>query len=181
MVTTNNSRLGLPEPFPSSPSRPPRFGLRVGNHHFPLCQLYALHKFVAVLLEGQTYKWLDEQTILTDSGMRLKGDLELALEYQPKGKESEWEIPSPYHEQICRIKGVLPEEGPEPAQEETPRPKKERRSAPDGLTTLAQLAEELGKKPGDLRKKLRTAKEVKPAHGWSWASEEIERIKKLLH
>jgi hypothetical protein len=182
MVVSMNTRLGLPEPFPSSPTRPPKFGLTAANHHFTFCQLYALHKFVAVLLEGRTYKWLDERTILTDDGIRLKGDLELALEYQPKGKETEWEIPTPYHEQICRIRGVLPDQPP-PQPETTPKSKSERkpRAAPEGdLVTLAQLAEELRKKPADLRKKLRSAQEEKPAHGWAWPAEDLEKIRRLL-
>ena len=186
MAIIVNSKLGLPEPFPSSPLRPPQFGLWANKYYFTFCQPYAIHKFATTLLEDRDYKWLDEQTILTDDGIKLKGNLELALEYEPKGKEAEWEIPSPYREQIARIRGELPqepkEEKPKKEKPKKEKPKKEKktRPAPDGLVTIAQLAEELRKKPAELRKRLRASKEEKPSHGWAWSPEEIKRIKKLL-
>lgn len=72
-----------------------------------------------------------------------------------------------------------PKKGKRVAKEVEPKPKKEVKIK-TGVTTLAEICDQLGIKPAAARGKLRDQVE-KPAGGWKWSSEkEIQKIIKIL-
>lgn len=191
----------LENPFPSSPRRPPIVGINVktpdGRHSFfNFAALYAARHFIDLFGE---YRWVDENTIVTEQGVTLRGEnarsFNRVFEYEMTKAEREWEIPAPYanlyrqftkaydpHEHEGPIKKLPGEHsgrivnttGPKQQEPKKPRPSK------DGLTTVADIAAQLKIDAKDARKALRSSGEPKPDAGWAWPSTEVQRITKLI-
>jgi hypothetical protein len=182
----------LPPAFPSSPSRPPRYGIRIKTagsvNHIPLCELYAASKIVNCIIGGRKFQWEGDNEIAID-GMTISGDIEAAIEYKPTDRESKWQIPSPYFEMLSKLNGTSIE-APDPKPmtvDKIPsdRPKKdrkpkERKTAPEGMVSISDICAELNIAPAVARRTLRGTKEPKPVGGWNWPTAEVDRIKKLL-
>lgn len=98
-----NRNLGLPEPFPASPSRPPKYLLRFLRRgelksSAPFATAYAAARFLRLVTEDSEYTWKNDNTILVkESEFEVNSDeLEEIIEYKLRGKEKEWELPEPY-------------------------------------------------------------------------------------
>ena len=199
-----NQRLGLPDPFPSSPKRPPRFSLSImwndTLNTISFCELYAMHRVVTSILDGREFKWVKGDVIQTvDDGpsIRLKGELEDALEYEPGAKEQQWELPEPYNSMVRRICGKEPLKPEQlPADAKPPRKKRPPETSQAGrgrrrtsvlrekgeLITIIEIAESIGMKPSKARQILRKrgVQPHDPATGWAWPPDHVAMVKEVL-
>lgn len=99
-----NMALKLPEPFPSSPHRPPKITMHftradknIATHGF--CQPYAARYFFDAIVQKDKFKWRDDDTIIIPSldNLVINCDkLEDVLDHKLGPKEREWELPEPY-------------------------------------------------------------------------------------
>lgn len=132
--------------------------------------------------------WEDDKTLLlsTDFEIRLRSDHWAEIMAAPGDPE----LVSPQDQQwILRFKyGTWDEvHSKEPATEDDgdekrPRaPERERRPAcPVEYVTISQLCAASGVLPTHARAALRASGRVKPAHGWAFAPNEVDAIKKLV-
>lgn len=188
----------LKEPFPSSPSSPPKYGLyfRRGGKikaYIPFLSMYAAKKFLMAALQEFSYKWVDGtsdgmgEAIRDETGLIIEGaGLESILDYKYSKSEEEWELPPPYAHQALHIRShrpppaehlVVPEEPKKPRKERKPREPRPDRS---GLISIADIAQELDMKPGEARAILRKSKIEKPSVGWAWSTEDADKIRTVL-
>lgn len=189
-----NDELHLPEPFPISPFKatPSRFGFTYqnsrGNYLFTNYHSeYAAKHALDIVLQGKEYKWISRRLIRTDDDITIKGehedDLEKIIEYKFKGNEAKWVMPEPYLTYYRKLNGdalltpVLVER--EEPRERAPRVVVKSEPRPDGMTSLGEIAEELGIDPREARQILRKSVE-KPAWGWAWPANAIDKIKAVL-
>jgi hypothetical protein len=162
--------------------------------------VWAAKKCVDQLLEGEEYRWLDKHTIMTPSGKKIKSEqLEEIIEYDYSKEEQEWDFPPSDTKLAIQLFLAKPKTQEERAAEikernerlgltgtsvevKAPRVKKEKvpRASREGLTSVADICEEIGMDPPDARAILRKKKIEKPAQGWvgdeNWARE----IRKVL-
>lgn len=101
-----NSSLPYPFPIPlSKPAIQSNFGFfcysaddRFCFHNFH--SAYAAKHFALALIDGADYKWVNPNEILTEKGLRIRGeqgnDLRKALDHQFTKEEAAWDIPEPY-------------------------------------------------------------------------------------
>lgn len=195
---------GMDEAFPSSPTRPPRFGFhffRDGDfaafHNF--YGRYAAKRFIDQVLDGNDFTWVDDATIRTTSGdpiitIRAEHftDMEAVMEHEDSKLEEQWELPIPYTgyaRAIRRLPQFIPGEHEQRDDTPTPaKPKRERapkraatrKSVGDDMMTIGQLADELGMSAREARGILRKSNTPKPDHGWAWPKNEVDAIRKLL-
>lgn len=109
-----SKKLSLPEPFPSSPQRPPKYGIKFirGREviaHLNFCELYAGHRLLTEILEDTTYKWESDNEIEADlQHLLIRGEqkdlLTILMEYEPTQTERAWELPFPYPMMIKNIR-----------------------------------------------------------------------------
>lgn len=107
--------LGLPTPFPASPTRQPKYVVRFENKQTGLfyltnfCELYAAKYPVALVLDDREWVWKDEKTAVATDGMIVHSDdLEEIVEYKLTTKERQWVPPSPYFGQWHNIAAGQP-------------------------------------------------------------------------
>ena len=181
----------LTAPFPASPTRPPKYGFYfqrnlkfVAFHNFHAA--YAAKAFLDEVIQDRPVSWLDDNTIEVGN-LRIRGegyqDMDAIMDYKPTKEEQQWVLPSPYPNYAAYINDIqveAPPKAPTPTPVKKERKKPKRKATPDGLTTVAALADELGITPNKARTLLRKAKEPKPAHGWSYPPEELNRIRAIL-
>ncbi|OXE37510.1 MAG: hypothetical protein CGW95_00940 [Phenylobacterium zucineum] len=199
-----SSGRGLEEAFPASPSRPPKYGFYCYNQNGAFtyqcfCGIYAAKRFIEVITEGTSYKWLNCETILAENGVKIStttnpnpkpGDqtyfeMEEVLEHEYTTEEEAWQVPEPMASQWPRFpsQGAPRERSNDddaPAQRRTATPRPERPARPqrvEGNVSVATIAEQLGIDATKARGALRKASEPKPPQGWEWPPSEVERIK----
>lgn len=185
---------GRADPFPSSPTRPPKFGIYAWNPEGLFCYEtfyaeYAAKRFIEALV-GDDYRWLNHQTILGANGVKVStttstvvsrkddesSDLEDIIEYEMNAEEEEWEPPVPYLQRWMSFASRMPSYAvPSTRPIKTERPRRV-----EGAITIGAIAEELGLAPSKARAILRSAQVEKPAAGWEWSADDAEKIKKLL-
>lgn len=191
----------IEEPFPSSPMRPPKYGIYVSYRGEFMCYVnfyakYAVKKFIDVCLNGNDYEWVDGtrngggEAIEDATGLLLEGlGLEEAMEHELNALEEAWQLPEPYEKQAkyARIRKVPLEiklqevsNTPQPVVARPVREPKKASMDKSGLVTISSIAEELGIDAGEARKILRSKKVEKPEAGWAWPEDEAEKIKDLL-
>ena len=147
---------------------------------------YAAKKFLDIIMQGASFKWINDHTILTDNGLKIRAEyhcsLEEVIEYEYKGKEGSFTFPCPYDRIFDQFAGVTTT--PTVTQSiPASIPTKERAPSeprPDGLIPLADIVAELNIEPRDARQILRKSELEKPSYGWAWARGEVDKIKKLL-
>ena len=169
-------------PFPSSPTRPPRYNLYVGRRNIvSLYALYAAHRCFETIVNERSYRWIDDETIITTDGeVKIKSSsLKEIANYKPTAKEQEWVTPEPYYSEWRRLGGkVSPKREPEPEPAPTETKSKPKPKPTGGVVTIAELAAEYKMTPTRARKVLRAAGVSKP-YRWDDYSE-LNNIKKLL-
>lgn len=196
-----NQRLGLPAPFPSSPSRTPSHSITVrvnrdeAFYSWNFCEIYPMKHMIERMFADREYKWVDERTIQTiddrDPHIIVKGDIEQVFDHEFTGKEAQWVIPDPYASNIARMRRETPAvTSPEPALErpkqksrgadakpgKKPRRDKNRpapRASREGRTTIGDIAARLGIPGAKARQALRKSDETMPTPelGWSWTDQ----------
>lgn len=160
---------------------------------------YAARWFVDFVIDGKDFEWLDDNTIETEHGFKIRGErdsLEKIMEYKPKSNEErEWQ-PNVGHLQYYetfagkRERVAVEEKAPE-----KPTPKKRERKPVDeevkvqrrkakvksgDYITIAEICDGFGRPARDCRAALRAMKVEKPQHGWSWPKSEAEVIRKRV-
>lgn len=192
----------LDHPFPSSPSRPPKYHISF-SHGEKLLQsvgfgaLYSARIYIATAIGKNEIKWRgDDSFFVEDIGLTVKGDgLEDIMEHELSKTEEAWELPDPYLGDATAIatgerrkvrRTALDSEG-EDVKEKTktkepkePKASKKPRASADGLTTLSEICAAIGIEPRDARAILRKSNTAKPDAGWAWSAKEATSIKQLL-
>lgn len=190
-------------PTPLSKSLVSNFGFYCWRKDGGFCfhnfhSAYAAKWFVEYVIDGHDFEWLDDNTIETEHGFKIKGErdsLERAVEYKPTSKEREWrpEIGHmQYYETFTGKRRAIdvPEKQVAPA----PKPKKERKPVDEDVKvlrkkakvksgdyiTISEICAELGHAPRECRQVLRNLKVEKPGHGWAWPPGEAAIIKKRI-
>lgn len=160
---------------------------------------YAAKHFVDLIIDGHDYDWLDDNTIETEHGFKIRGErdsLERIVEYSYKSREErEWQPPIPYSHYYATFTGkkerlTVPEKPVEPER----KPRRERKPIPEEVKvkikkakvktgdyiTISQICEELGHAPRVCRQILRDLQVEKPSHGWAWPPSEAAEVKKRI-
>lgn len=193
-LTEQLTAQGMDHPFPASPTRGPRFGLKFINtddgrlafHNF--YGRFAAKRFLDLVISNDPYTWLDDNTILIANRIKVQGelktDLEAIIEHEDDKLERQWEMAAPYPQFAMSIRGERPEPPtdkpqvePRPTRAKAPGPRK---APPTGLVTVAQLADELGITSREARQRLRKSNIAKPDGGWQWPADDAAKIKELL-
>lgn len=197
----------LDHPFPSSPSRPPKYHISF-SHGDKLLQsvgfgaAYSARIFIETVVGENEIKWRgDDSFHIEDIGVTVKGTgLEDIMEHDLTKAEEDWELPDPYLGDATaiatgerrKIKAARPSDSAGPDGSGTERkkrdddtPKTERkaskpRASADGLTTLAQICEDIGMEPREARVILRKSDTKKPDAGWAWDPKEAAKVKATL-
>lgn len=187
-------------PQPLNSKLPSKFGFYCWRGDGGFCfhnfhAAYAAKWFLDYLLDDAEFKWIDDATIITQNGFKIRGErdtLELIIDYIPTREEREWEPPSPYIDEYAVFAGR--KKKVELPNEPTPKPRKERPKVAEEIKvsrrkekiktgdyiTVGQICEELGHHPRECRAILRALNVPKPAHGWAWPPAEAAEIKKRL-
>lgn len=93
----------LPEPFPASPSRPPKYTLwftKKGDTKaiINFAATYSAKRFVDEVVQKTSYKWKDDYTIVLSTGLEIQCEpnLDKIIEYVYPELEGDWKLPTPY-------------------------------------------------------------------------------------
>jgi hypothetical protein len=200
MASSINHSLNLPRAKPAPFSKyHSKFGFYCYSDDGRFCfhnfhSAYAAKHFLEFIMQGKDWRWIKENEIVVENGTRIRGervdDLERALTHKFTSDEAKYEIPEPdltYYRSflgLSRIK-ALPDERPPVTRAPTPpevkvKRKKEKIKA-GAYVTIGDIAQELRRKPSELRGILRKLKIPKPETGnWAWPPSEAERIKSKL-
>lgn len=181
-------------PFPSSPSRPGKYELRITHaerdmfHVHMFYDVFGAKKLIDLLIGDSEYEEINETCIKTDLGIKIKcADLEKIMAHKYSKEEAAWVMPPPYDRMAQLFRG----ESYKAAKDEMPIPKKAvmptardpkvpRKPKPDGMITIQDLCAELKIDPSKARAHLRSSKTPKPDHGWAWPAKEVDAIRKVL-
>jgi hypothetical protein len=203
MAKSHNTALKLEPAFPAAPFKSSKWGFYIQHtkstqtSFFNFGADYSAKHFLDFMINDKPFKWLSQESIVTDDGVVIRCEqgpkLEELMEYDFDELEAEWEIPEPYMSQWRKLRGEkvthTPNETPSNANDavnsalKRVRNAKERHTAPksrEGLVTLAEIATALTLDPADLRKLLRKNNVTKPDAGWAWPQNEVEDVKKML-
>lgn len=187
----------LTPPFPSAPSRPPKysFGFHRGDKLVRLEAFgaaYSALAYIQAVIGDNEIRWRgDDAFHVEDLGITVKGNgLEEVMEYTPTKAEADFVLPEPYASDAASIasgetrrklappKKVSEEEHNESSRKGTKRTPP-RAPVPDGFISLAAICADIGMEPRDARAILRK-KATKSEHGWAWPTAEAKKIKSML-
>jgi len=165
----------ITEHFSSSPARPPVYVLRFDSprglaiHGF--CTAVASKMFLDQVIRDDDYTWKSDYHIYVPT-------LELTISCSKLEEIAEctqsMTLPEPYPSLARQIRATPTHYDPPTTEQPTPKerkPKAERTPRPstDGMTSIADIAEQLNIDPRTARQILRKLNTPKPDHGWSWA------------
>lgn len=174
------------------------YGMRFVFVHFS--QLYAAKAFINLMLDGDDYTRTNDFQIESDRGVRIRMEniptrkgpsrFDEVLTYQFTPQEAEFTFPDSFIQSygtVPRLKTLREcPAAPEPdhatetpvkvAQRAPSTPKPASKPKPEGLVTVASIADELKIDAKAARTALRKAKIEKPEHGWSFAPADVARI-----
>lgn len=195
---------GLEMPFPSCPSRPPKFCIycrypfdapagRARRFVWTFRAAYAAKRFVDTILEGRKFKWRNDHTIQTTCGIEIRAmeadhevgekrynDLERVMDYEyASTAEEEWVIPQPHANTLATFLRPFGDVAPprkDVGRVAPPAP----RASRDGLVTVGQICERLKVEPREGRSILRRQKVDQPDAGWAWPADEAAKIEALI-
>lgn len=205
-----NQMTGLAEPFPASPTRPPKYAVYVSYPHdaepgakrlivMAFSATYAAQHFVNAALQDGKFKWKKANaalgvkvpdTIVGENGVEIRcpQGMEEIIEYEMSSAEEQWELPAYYVAQCDMVRREYREDAPthDPETgEKVKKPKKEPKPKKEkidktGLISVGEIAEDMEIDARDARAALRKQKVDKPAAGWAWPESEVEAIKKAI-
>lgn len=119
MAKTNKflTDSGLEEPFSSSPTRPPRYGISInsldGSSHRSWSNFYGIYaakRWVEDIIADNKTNWTDDNTMIVPSlQIEIKSEIKpdgltQIMEHEYTTQEKQWEMPEPYATQILRIR-----------------------------------------------------------------------------
>lgn len=205
-----NQSTGLAEPFPSCPTRQPKYAVYVSYPHdappgakrlivMNFCATYAALHFVNAALQDGSFKWkkankvlgvLIPDTIIGENGVEIRcpQGMEEIIEYEMSRAEEQWELP-PYYVNQCDLvrreyrddsPAIDPETGEKPVKPKREPKPKKEKVDKSGLVTIGEIAEQMEIEARDARAALRKSKLEKPPVGWAWPEDKVDEIKKLV-
>lgn len=170
--------------------------------------MYAVKRWLEEILDPDPNikeNWIDDNTIVlrhrpTNYTLTIKGSrLEEAIDHQYTKEEAKWTIPYPDTQTVERLTTfynlkMRPSSHMKPSEDtntskpsststnKPPQRHKTQKKAPDGMITVAQIAQELNIQPNKARNILRKAKIQKPATGWTFKKDDpmVQKIEDLL-
>ena len=192
----------LAHAFPSSPTRPPLYGIRIHGRnqqtwHFTFSANYSARHFLNSILDTTDHKWVTHEEIeifsppLTITCEQPEG-LDKIMGHKLTAEEAAYTLPMPYPAQIAQMLGrsyfaahepaALSPDKPKqkPAKARQKRPLADSTAKPKHDASLISL-DQLTKDPKAARNILRKANYPKPTSGkWLFTAEEAEAVKKVL-
>lgn len=187
------------EPWPSSPSRPPKATIyfTADKEHFfaaiPFGHYYSARHYVQSILDtNPNHSWLDDNTIEVrgdNHTLQIKSPhLEEIVEYQPKPDELDWRPAYPDSQTLQRLVSF---DAPvraepilkQPSPEKKPARRAKSRKTQDGFITVAELADEYNISSGKARNLLRKANFKKPSQGWQFTPDDplLKQVRAILN
>lgn len=192
----------IPQDYmPSSPKKNPTHGIKVWNGNrfssFAWTKAFPAKKAVDFLIGEDEFKWLDNRTIITDGGIKIKSDeLEDIMEYEFSKREQEWDFPDDQDGFTLKAMRKSDDEliaerkeknirtayvGDERPKLRAPKSERKPRASRDGLVTIQVICEELGIDPRDARRVLRGSKTFQKGDaGWAWPEGQADEVRKFL-
>lgn len=197
---------GMEQPYPSSPSVPPKYCLYMRYPHdapegearlliVNFYGTYAAKKTLEAVIGDDEYKWKmsnkstmlrgNPDTIITSRGVKIRepSALDEIIEYEYTREEEAWEVPP---EKLRTIRSFLrpypdeaiPSENGKHEEEPLRRDRAERTPRPsrEGLVNISEICERLRLEPRNARAILRKAQIAKPEQGWAWPADEAAKI-----
>lgn len=178
------------------------YGQRFMFQHF--AALYAAKAFINLMLQGDDYTRVDDFNIKTARGVSIRIEnptgrkgpslFDTVLNYQMTPQEQEFEFP----ERLLSAYRPFPnsplltskpqqspndetpdndQQTPTKATQRAPKPAQPaRKPKPEGLVTVASIADELKIDAKQARQALRKAKIDKPEHGWAFTPDQVPAI-----
>lgn len=161
---------------------------------------YAAKKFLDLLFGNDELAWdIDEDgnesddAVVSSSGIFVRNrhgadwTLREVWEHEYSILEMGWQMPQPYRNHALAARAAITtpvEYTPDgevkgPTQGPTKRASVSR-AARTGMTTIIDIAKEIGIEPRDARAALRKAKIEKPAAGWAWNAAEIDAVTAMV-
>jgi hypothetical protein len=175
------TRLGLEEPYPSSPSRPPKYVIYTDKGVHTFCALYAAKHALDLIIGDRPYSWADDSRIIFEEGGYVRSaHLEEIMEHEFTEAEAAFIVPEPYRSAYTGkdpdIEARLPVSRRSTSDDrDEPKPKPKSRNN-GGLVSVGDIATQLGIEPRVARATLRAMRVSKPTHGWAWEQDEADRI-----
>lgn len=192
----------LEQAFPSSPTLPPKWGIKIHGRkrqtwHFAFVGLYAARHFLDQILDTTPHKWVNHEEIELDEPnytitCEQPNGLDKIMSHTLSAEEAAYRLPQPYPQQINQMLGRSyfaagePEPSPKGSTPEKATKRAKPRSRPEtagkkhqteGLIALDALTND----PKKARNLLRAANYPKPQSGkWLFTAEEAEAAKKVL-
>lgn len=107
VIIERNWIMALRQPFPSSPSRPPKFSIHLTDEDgrlcvFCFCELYPAKRMIELVADGDAdeMRWSGSNEVYLPNGVRIAGDsfavLEKIVEHEYTRDEAAWVTPEPY-------------------------------------------------------------------------------------
>ena len=188
--------------FPSSPTLPPKWGIRIHGRrqqtwHFAFVGTYAARHFLDQILDTTDHKWVSHEEIeLAEPAYTITCEqpdgLDAIMSHKLTAQEEAYTLPTPYPQQIAQLlrRSYFAAGRPDAPSPELPSAKPAKRSQRrsssekpaksanlDGLIALDAITGD----PKKARNALRAANFPKPASGkWLFTAEEAEAAKKVL-
>ena len=180
----------------SSPSKPPKCVLYIVKENGNLIvevwgAIFAGKKSIEEMAKGHTFERSRADTLVFDDGVTVRSEqLDEILAHEYSGQEGAWVLPrlrtsfyvrrAPY----ATAREVPVNEPPKAeavARSKSPPTKSEPKPprAP-GLTSVADIAAQMGVEPRDARGALRKVSYVKPEAGWNFPSNEVDAVKAAI-
>jgi hypothetical protein len=144
----------------------------------------------------------DKRHLVAENGIRVRCSLlQEILDHKYSSEEEEWQFDSSRARDIESFRYGKPitqkeQSGAESPQdtarkvrrskrratksEGTPARERKKRETPEGMVTIAMIAESLNILPREARARLRKASVPKPDLGWTWDEAEAEKVKALI-
>ena len=102
--------------FPSSPTRNPRWGIRIHgrrrqNWHFSFCGTYAAKHFIECILAQSTFKWVSHEEIELFDPIEASitceqpDGLDVIMNHKFTDEEATFTLPTPYPQTIAQMLG----------------------------------------------------------------------------
>lgn len=170
---------------------------------------YGAKKHLDIILDGLEWELVrdddaligiidDKRWLVAENGIRVRcSRLQEILDHKYSSEEESWQMPPNrlqaieafrYGKAITQHKEPDSETPSETAKKarrakrrsDAPKQPRKKREMPQGMITVAMIAESLNMLPREARARLRKASVAKPDLGWMWSEAEAEEIKELI-
>ena len=197
-------------PYPHGHKKPGKYVLYIDwpekdrSCVFIYAEAFGAKRHLDLLLQGLEYKIIKDDELMglidsrawlvAENGIRIRCTLlSQVLAHKDSEEESSWEMEARHVREIEAFRyGQAITKNPSIDQEEKKERKAKRRQQeritktrtprqiPDGMVTVAMIAESLSIVPREARARLRKAGVPKPDLGWMWSTDDAPAIKELI-